>query len=116
MYEELPGDLETSEESDTYDGSGYMPMSQQNLPQRVRSETSPSTGVEKFQSLGRAPKSVHKSKGVTAGPDVPPLPPTSNPPKTNTKHSQEDLQQYASIQEVETVLKVTEPVRKVHTE
>lgn len=115
MYEELPGESETSEESDTYDGSGYLLMRSQNQPQRDRSETSPpSMGAqEKFKSQGRAPNSVYKSKGVTASPDVPPLPPNPNPPKTHLKCTPEDLQQYASIEEVETVLKVTEPLKKV---
>lgn len=60
---------------------------------------------------GRAPRTVYKSQGVDPGPDSPPLPPWNNPRKSKVPN--EELPVYDIIEEVETVLKVTEPFKKV---
>lgn len=122
MYEELPVDSGNCEETyEEYDSASYLAMTcqgtayDQNLPQtqRKRSETGPNIGAqEKFRSYGRAPRTVYESKKVTCGPDAPPLP--SKPPKTHSKPTTEESHVYDSVEEVETVLKVTEPLRKVH--
>ena len=122
MYEEIPVDSGNCEGLDEeYDSVSYLAMTcqgtahDQSLPQtqRKRSETGPNIGAqEKIRTRGQAPRTVHRSGEVVCGPDAPPLP--SKPPKTHSKPTTEDSHVYDSVEEVETVLKVTEPLRKVH--
>ena len=90
----------------------------QNFPQtrRPRAETGPNIRTQdKVRIHGRAPKTVYQSERVQAGPDLPPLPATPNSSLTHSQFAAVDPPVYDTIEDVETVLKVTEPFKKVHT-
>ena len=83
---------------------------------RPRAETVPNTGTQdKVRIHGRAPRTVYHSERVRAGPDLPPLPATPNSSLARSQLAAVDTPVYDTIEDVETVLKVTEPFKKVHT-
>ena len=89
----------------------------QNFPQtrRPRAETGPNTRTQdKVRIYSRAPRAVYQSERVQAGPDLPPLPATSNSSLAHSQIAAVDPPLYDTIEDVETVLKVTEPFKKVH--
>lgn len=82
---------------------------------RERAETGPSIRTqEKVKTKGRAPRTVYKSERVEpCGPPLPPLPPRLNHGRTNPQPKTDEPFVYDSIEEMETVLKVTEQLKKV---
>ena len=79
-----------------------------------RAETGPSIkALDRARTIGhdQAPWIVHTSQKVAHGP---PLPPWPNPQKPNVQLKTEEPPVYDTVEDVETVLKVTEPSKKVH--
>ena len=82
---------------------------------RLRAETGPTIRTQdKVRIHSRAPRTVYQSERVQAGPDLPPLPATPNSSLSHSQLATADPPVYDTIEDVETVLKVTEPFRKVH--
>lgn len=98
-YEHVRGYRETE-----YEDSSLPLKRAQTIPSTMRTQ-------DRIRRKGRAPSTVYQSQGVTL--NGPPLPPWPNPRKSNSPLTTAEPPLYDSIEEVETVLKVTEPSKKV---
>ena len=78
----------------------------------MRLGSSPSmVSLEKTKPKGQMMRRLTEEDNLS--PEERPLPSLPSPPKTDSQDSVEDPPVYDSIEDVETVLKVTEPFRKV---